>query len=59
MCAFVRACVRVVSRAILIFPSMPMRVRKWAGKAKGKYVWADMPGFCGSVVCAESLPRVH
>ena len=26
---------------------------------KEKYVWADLPGFCGSVVCAECLPRVH
>ena len=34
----VRECVRVVSRATLIFPSIRMRVRKWAGTAKGKYV---------------------
>ena len=59
MCEFVRACVRVFSLAILIFPSMRMRLRKWSGIAKGKYVLADMPGFCGSVVCAESLPRVQ
>ena len=23
------------------------------------YVLADLPGFCGSVVCPECLPRVH
>ena len=35
-----------------------MRVRKWAGEGKEKYVWADLPGFRDSVECAECLPRV-
>ena len=48
----------VVSRTSRIFPRMRMRVRKWAGEGK-EYVWADLPGFCDSVVCAECLPRVH
>ena len=26
---------------------------------KESYVWADLPGFFSSVVCAESLPRVQ
>ena len=36
----------LVSRASRIFPRMRMRVRKWAGEGKEKYVWADLPGFC-------------
>ena len=24
-----------------------------------KDVWADLPDFCGSIVCAECLPRLH
>ena len=54
--SFVLACVRVVSPASRIFPRMRMRMRKWA---QGGYVLADLPGFCGSVVCAEFLPLVH
>ena len=46
----------LVSRASRMFPRMRMRVRKWAGEGKD---WADLPGFCDSVVCAEYLPRVH
>ena len=38
----------LVSRASGIFPRMRMRVRKWAGEGKEKYVWADLPGFRGS-----------
>ena len=38
----------VVSRASPIFPRMHMRVRKWAGGGKEKYVRADLPGFRGS-----------
>ena len=49
----------LVSRASRIFPHMRMRVRKWAGEGKEKYVCADLPDFCDSVVCAECLPRVH
>ena len=26
---------------------------------KEKYVWADLPSFCGSLVYAGCLPRVH
>ena len=49
----------LVSRASRIFPRMRMRVRKWAGEGKEKYVWAHLPGFRDSVECAECLPRVH
>ena len=38
---------------------MRMRVRKWAGGRKEKLVWADLPGFRGSVACAECLKCVH
>ena len=38
----------LVSRASRIYPRMRMRVRKWAGGGKEKYVWADLPGFHGS-----------
>ena len=49
----------IVSRASYIFPRMRMRVRKWAGEGKEKYVRAQLPGFRDSLVCAECLPRVH
>ena len=49
----------VVSRASRIIPWMRMRVRKWAGEGKEKYIWAHLPGFCDSVECAECLPYVH
>ena len=29
------------------------------GGREGKNVWVDVPGFCGSVVCAGYIPRVH
>ena len=32
-------------------------VREEGGKEK--YVWVDLTGFFGNVVCAECLPRVH
>ena len=32
----------LVSRASRIFPCMRMRVRKWAGGGKEKYVWVDL-----------------
>ena len=54
----VSTCVRVVSRTSLIFPRVRMRMRKWADGGKEKYVWVDLPGFCGSVVCVGCLPRV-
>ena len=57
--AFVRECERVVSLASRIFPPVRMRLRKWAEGGKEKHVWVDLPGFCGSVVCAECLPRVY
>ena len=38
----------LVSRASRIFPRMRMRVRKWEGEGKEKYVWAQLPGFRGS-----------
>ena len=42
------------------FFSVCVHVRaKVGGGREGKYVWADLPGFCDSVVCAECLPRVH
>ena len=49
----------LVSRASRIFPRVRMRVRKWAGEGKEKYVWADLPGFLDTVECAECLPRLH
>ena len=56
VCTIVRACVRVVSRASLIFPRMRMFMRKLAEGGKNKYVFA---GFCGSVVCEKYISRVH
>ena len=56
VCSFVGAYVRVVSPASRIFACMRMRKRMWA---QGGYVLADLPGFCGSVVCEEFLPLVH
>ena len=56
MCVFLCRCVRVFSPAIRTFPHMRMHIRKWA---QGGYVLADVPGFCGRVVCAEFLQRVH
>ena len=56
VCVFVLECVRVVSPASRIFLRMRMHMRKWA---QGGYVLADLPGFCGSVVCTEFLLRVH
>ena len=52
MCVYVCACACVGVRAYV-------RVCVRAERGKEKYVWADLPGFCGSVVCAECLPRVH
>ena len=49
---FVCLCVFVGVRAYVC-----MCVRAEGGKEK--YVWADLPGLCGRVVSAESLPRVH
>ena len=34
-------------------------VRACVCGGKEKHVLADMPGFCGSVVCEECFPRVH
>ena len=48
MCAFVRASVRIVSRASRIFPRLRMSMRKWAEGWKEKYVWANLQGFCCS-----------
>ena len=52
VCACVCSCVCVVVRAYVC-----VCVRAEGGKEK--YVWADLPGLCGSVACAECLPRVH
>ena len=37
------------------FSGMCMHMRKWAGGGREKYVWADLPGFRDSVVCAECV----
>ena len=56
-CVYVSSCVCACSLASQpYFPRMRMLMRKLAEGVKEKYVWA---GFCGSVVFAELLPRVH
>ena len=52
VCACVCSCVCVGVRAYVC-----VCVRAEGGKEQ--YVWADLPGLCGSVLFAECLPRVH
>ena len=42
VCAFVRACVRIVSRASRIFSRLRMPMRKWAEGGKEKYGQRDL-----------------
>ena len=42
---------------VLVFVRMCACIRAEGGNEL--YVWADLPGFCGSMVCPECLPRVH
>ena len=62
--AYVRVCVSVCA-CVYVCTCVCVGVRAYVcvcereeGR-KEKYVLADLPGFCGSVVCEECLPRVH
>ena len=56
VCVCVRVCVcTCVCVGVLAYVCLCVR----AEGGKEKYVLADLPGFCGSVVCAECLPREH
>ena len=64
--AYVRVCVReCVCTCVYVCTYVCMGVLAYvcvcerAEGEKEKYVLADLPGFCGSVVSAECLPRVH
>ena len=50
VCVCVRVCVGVRAYVCVC-------VRAEGGKEKN--IFADLPGFCGSVACAECLPPVH
>ena len=61
-CVTLRACVcvRVCGRECVcvgVLAYVCVYVRAEGGNEK--YVWAEQPGFCGRVVCAECLPRVY
>ena len=68
VCVYVFVCVRVCVRVFVLScvnVRVCMSVRMCVCTClreegeKEKYIWADLPDFCGSDVCAKCLPRVH
>ena len=68
-CACVRVCSSVCVRSCVRVRSFGVSVRvcvcvcacvcvRWL-RERRKNVYSDLPGFCGSVLYAECLPRVH